>query len=258
MIFLRNYDTFLQANCYILAAGPNQPALVIDPGAGAATFVHKTLTTYNLQLHSVLLTHGHPDHCWDANAVASDLPVYLAKNDHYRMDNPITCLSKDAAISIQANQLSPWQRPRNLLELPADLMQGAGIELVPGIKLRGLPAPGHSEGSTVFFSHFTIPDSLVAEDNIYLGNTKTRPVLFAGDVLFPLGVGRTDLLGGDPTAMDETVRTLKAVVAPSTIVLPGHGPSATMEWMLENNPFLRPFGCNGNCACGNGGCSKQS
>ena len=36
MILERTIAPVFAANCYVLAAGPGEPALVVDPGAGAA------------------------------------------------------------------------------------------------------------------------------------------------------------------------------------------------------------------------------
>jgi len=59
--------------------------------------------------------------------------------------------------------------------------------------------------------------------------------LFSGDTLFDQGMGRTDLPGGDETALYASLRRL-ANLAPSTRFYPGHGPDSTVEdqgWMLR-------------------------
>jgi glyoxylase-like metal-dependent hydrolase (beta-lactamase superfamily II) len=39
--------------------------------------------------------------------------------------------------------------------------------------------------------------------------------------------------------MTETLRTLRQVLSPASILLPGHGPATTMARELASNPFLR-------------------
>jgi len=51
--------------------------------------------------------------------------------------------------------------------------------------------------------------------------------VFSGDTLFAGGVGRTDLPGGDPEKLQESLRRL-AELDPDTRVLPGHGPPTTI------------------------------
>lgn len=263
MIFLRYTNTFLSANCYILAAENYKKALVVDPGIGSSKWVKAQLAAHELELAAVLLTHGHPDHCWDTDEIAGQAPVYLAQADHYRLEDPVGSLGGPFIAAFAQLEIDPWQKPKNLQPLPSTLLQGGGAELVPGIYLRALAAPGHSEGSTVFFTQFAVPTEIISSDYLYLpSNNSTQPILLAGDVIFPTGAGRTDLLGADPIAMDESLRTIKLVVDPATVVFPGHGPSATMQWMIENNPYLgAPYpGCGGGqgngCGCGggNGGC----
>ncbi|MBR5950024.1 MAG: MBL fold metallo-hydrolase, partial [Actinomycetaceae bacterium] len=144
MIFLRNSNTTLQANCYILADDDKRVALVVDPGAGSAAWVAVTLKKHRLTLGAVLLTHGHYDHCWDASVVAGDnAPVYLAAPDLYRMDDP-SRISIFSLSPFEQNSGHTWQRPARIEEIPPALFIGGGAELVPGVALRAIPMPGHT------------------------------------------------------------------------------------------------------------------
>ena len=49
-------------NCYVLAAGPGEPCLVIDPGQDSIDGVHEIVREHRLAPAAVLLTHGHIDH----------------------------------------------------------------------------------------------------------------------------------------------------------------------------------------------------
>jgi len=85
--------------------------------------------------------------------------------------------------------------------------------------LKTLFTPGHSPASLSF---------LHAE----------RKNLIAGDVLFYGSIGRTDLPGGN---FDTLIKSIKEQLFPlgdDVIVHPGHGPSTSIGFEKENNPFL--------------------
>jgi len=86
--------------------------------------------------------------------------------------------------------------------------------------LRVLHTPGHSPGSIV-----------LAGDH----------VLFVGDLLFAGSVGRTDLPGGSPRRMAESLRRIARLPGEYT-VYPGHGPPTTLERERRTNPFLTAQG----------------
>ena len=68
--------------------------------------------------------------------------------------------------------------------------------------------------------------------------------LIAGDTLFLDGCGRTDLPGGDPDAMYESLTTRLAQVPDDTLLYPGHlyspEPSATLGYTRSHNYVFRP------------------
>ena len=80
-------------------------------------------------------------------------------------------------------------------------------------------APGHSPGSICFYH---------AESN----------TLIAGDVLFQMSIGRSDLPLGDPITLIQSITTRLFTLPDDTTVYPGHGPSTTIGYEKENNPFL--------------------
>lgn len=79
--------------------------------------------------------------------------------------------------------------------------------------------PGHSLGSIVFH------------------NEKAK-CLFVGDVLFRGSVGRTDLPGGDHQMLISGIRTKLLNLPDETVVYSGHGPSTTIGYEKNSNPFL--------------------
>jgi glyoxylase-like metal-dependent hydrolase (beta-lactamase superfamily II) len=82
-------------------------------------------------------------------------------------------------------------------------------EIIPLGKLefKVLHTPGHTPGGI----------SLVCEDHV-----------FTGDTLFANGVGRTDLTGGNETALWRSIREKLFTLPETYIIYPGHGPASTI------------------------------
>lgn len=236
MIFLRYSNTFIEANCYILADETQRKALVVDPGAGARDWVKNSLAARDLQLSAVLCTHGHGDHVWDSAAVAGKIPVYIPEPDLYRLESPAQFTGSFSQLFVQYSG-SEWVRPDNPLVLPKEFYEADGAEIVPGISFAAIAAPGHSEGSSVFTLEGNIapdPEAAPAPEGSF-----GTALMLSGDVLFRDGVGRTDLPGSDPEAAKRSLRNLAQVIPPATIFFPGHGHSSTMGRELRRSPFLK-------------------
>ncbi|MBI3512227.1 MAG: MBL fold metallo-hydrolase [Bacteroidetes bacterium] len=78
--------------------------------------------------------------------------------------------------------------------------------------------PGHSPGSICFYSE------------------KDKTII-SGDVLFQNSIGRSDLPGGDPETLLNSIRKKLFVLPDEVNVFSGHGPSTTIGWEKRNNPF---------------------
>lgn len=263
MILERTIAPVFAANCYVLAPAPGGPALVVDPGAGSVRGAMALLRSNKLSLGAILLTHGHADHVWDTAALieaarAEDMlaitdplapeasvPVYVPQPDLYRLDDP------DAATAISANGMgfadmagTPWRRPADVRAFPAEGF-GAAFEIIPGLGLQAIPAPGHTEGSTLFFFNARLADNFLLteaevldDDPSHADEARDYLMALAGDVIFKGSVGRTDLPGGDQVQMWATLRLLASAVSPQTVLLPGHGAVTTMEHEHHGNPYL--------------------
>lgn len=230
MLLLRFSETYLQANCYILSAdGVN--ALIVDPGYGAEPWIRATLAERGLTAGAILLTHGHPDHIWDAPKLRDlGVPIYLPQPDAYRMADPLGALGNT---SLSRNFLTePWVDP-GVTPLPPAMLE-TSAELVPGLPMRAVPAPGHSEGSTFFLF-----EGEVTHEGAPAVIRPRRPMALSGDVIFANGIGRTDLAGGDPYEMQWTLKTLASAIDPSTVLFPGHGPHTIMGHELTHSPYIR-------------------
>ncbi len=73
-------------------------------------------------------------------------------------------------------------------------------------QLSYLPTPGHSDRAI----------------SILLQQAGLLKAAFVGDVLLPGGIGRTDLAGGDASALQQSLQHLASVLAPDTLVFSSH------------------------------------
>jgi hydroxyacylglutathione hydrolase len=79
--------------------------------------------------------------------------------------------------------------------------------------------PGHSPGSISFYY-------------------KEGGFAVSGDVLFRMGVGRTDLPGGDFGTLVDSIRSKLFTLPDNVVVYSGHGPETTIGNEKKGNPFL--------------------
>lgn len=205
-------------NCYLLAPGPGEQCLVVDPGLGAVEQLDALLAEHRLYPVAVLLSHGHVDHTFSVVPVceAKDVPAYLHPADRYQLTDPWSGLGLPRETPLFGHGPLTFAEPADLRELgDGEVLSLAGLELT------ARHAPGHTPGSVTF--------SL---------RTADRPLLLSGDLLFAGSIGRVDLPGGSEQAM---LRSLVRVVLPledETVVHPGHGPSTTVGRERASNPYL--------------------
>jgi hydroxyacylglutathione hydrolase len=206
-------------NCYVMAPGPGEQCLVIDPGIGVVDQLDEVLAAHRLQPAAVLLTHGHLDHTFSVTPVcgARGITAYIHPDDRELLADPAKGLSVDLT-ALFGGRLE-WTEPDDV----APLVDGAVLDLA-GLRLTVDHAPGHTRGSVLFRAE---------------GDGDGDPLCFSGDVLFAGSIGRTDLPGGDMSAMLTSLRDKILTLADETIVLPGHGPRTTIGQERAANPYLR-------------------
>ncbi|MGO1166447.1 MAG: MBL fold metallo-hydrolase [Janibacter sp.] len=218
-------------NCYVLADGPGEECLVVDPGIGIEETLREVLTEHRLKPAAVLLTHGHVDHVFSVTPVCGgELAAYIHSEDRYRLENPLSSSSLGPQLTgmleQQFGKQVTWREPEKVVEIT-----DSEVVSVAGLDLEVVHAPGHTEGS-VMFALGGVPAGIPAEAEV-------DRTLLTGDVLFAGSIGRTDLPGGSSEAME---RSLQRAVHPrpdSSLVLPGHGPATTLAREKATNPHLQ-------------------
>jgi glyoxylase-like metal-dependent hydrolase (beta-lactamase superfamily II) len=198
----------LGCNCSILGDPGTKQAIVVDPG-GAHEQILTQVRDLGLTVVSILHTHAHFDH-------------FLASGEMKKATGASLCLH-------------PADRPLwNLLEVQCRMF---GVPYVPvpepeywlsdeekivlgGLSGMAVHTPGHSPGSMCF-------------------SFQTENLLLAGDTLFRGSIGRTDLWGGDSSAIERSIRERLYSLPDQTHVVTGHGPETQIGFERQYNPFIR-------------------
>lgn len=197
---------FLQNGYFALCEDTGQ-SVIIDPGAGTDRMLAE-LTDRRSTVVAVVLTHGHFDHIEGLNQVRdfTDAPVYM-----HPLDGDIfeQFPAQAAQFGVEGKSLKPPD---------INLSDGDAIEF-GNFSLDVLHTPGHSPG------HVILVD-------------KSKRVAFVGDLIFKGSVGRTDLPGGDPRTLFRSIKKHILPMSDEYRLFSGHGPSSTVRYELETNPFL--------------------
>lgn len=204
----------IEVNTYIIWDDITHEGAVIDCGAWnkhdytkISSFIHEQGITLKYSLQ----THMHFDHCLGLGFISetyglmplchpSDLSVYEGAPD---------MVQKWFRIDISSS----------LPEVQPTLSESTVLQL-GNVAIQVLHTPGHTPGGVCFY----VPDG---------------HVVFTGDTLFRMSIGRTDLPGGDYRQELDSILKKIFVLPADTKVLPGHGPESTIADEMQSNPHLQ-------------------
>ena len=196
------------ANCYIVGSSATKQGLIIDPGAEADTIL-KTVQQTGLSISVIVITHAHIDHVGALREVRERTSAQFAIHEAEKgllLSGPMRMLT-----SLGISPVKSPPRPDRMLR------DGDRIG-VGDLSFEVLHTPGHSAGGICLAGH---------------------GVVFSGDTLFNLGIGRTDFPGMSYERLMKSIREKLLVLPDETIVYPGHGPPTTIGDERRGNPFLR-------------------
>lgn len=197
----------IQTNCYVVGCEETREGAVIDPG-GDGDRILRVVEQNDLDIRYVLITHAHMDHI---GAIAEVVEATGAKMAIHPAEIPL--LRADGGASWFGFAMPPSPPPDIKLE------EGQVLE-VGMLRFQVLFVPGHSPGHVAFYE---------ADEG----------VVFDGDVVFALGIGRTDLPGGDWDTLMRSIREVLFALPDETVLYPGHGPKTTVGHEKTHNPWLR-------------------
>ena len=199
---------------YLVGDRETGEAVVIDPAYDIKGII-ETAEADGMKLTGALATHYHADHV-GGNMMGHQISGVR----ELQMLNPVP-------VHVQADE-APWvQRTTELAASDLVEHRSGDIVMVGEIPIELIHTPGHTPGSQCFL----VDNRLVA-----------------GDTLFLEGCGRTDLPGGDPAALYESLTQRLAKVPDDAVLYPGHlysqDPSATMGATRRGNYVFKPQNVN--------------
>ena len=153
------------------------------------------------------------------NAQGLTLDAILLTHGHFDHVGGVRVLAADTDCRVflcQEDLSMPPEMTAGPLYYTDTYGEGSHVEAA-GISLDVIHTPGHTPGSVC----------LMCEG-----------CLFSGDTLFAGSCGRTDLPGGDMTAMQASLHRLSQLTE-NYRVFPGHGESTSLAEEKRYNPYLR-------------------
>lgn len=191
----------LRVNTYFLVNDAGQ-AVVIDCGENYK-LIKQTEEKYGFTVKAVLLTHAHFDHSAIAKRLQEDgAKIYISQIDAPKLLN-------------DDNLSADFGRKFDYLTADYTFTDGQDLSIL-GIDFKVMITPGHTDGSACF-----IVDNMI----------------FTGDTLFFLSVGRTDFKTGNRTDLVNSIKRLFALDGDYT-VYPGHQQFTTIENERKYNTFI--------------------
>lgn len=192
----------MQNFCYLIADAASKEALVVDP-AWAPQKIKEMAESNGYRIKGLVVTHAHFDHTNAIEEILKDLDVPVYAN---RAEIPYA----KSGLSI-VGSLGKTVRP----------MDGGEKVKLGESEIQFLHTPGHTPGS----------QCVLAENQ-----------LITGDTLFIGGCGRSDLPGGDPVLLYQSLRKISSL--PEDLeVCPGHDYGQTrrrkLKEELAENPYLK-------------------
>jgi len=207
-MILEGFPTgMFQENCFIAGCAETKEAMIVDPGDDAEQIL-AALERNDLTAKLIVVTHEHIDHIGAVEAVreATKAPVAM-----HAIAYEGTAAQSQAALMLTGLPQPRMGPPEVLLDEGQDVQVGK-------LKFQVLFCPGHTPGHICLYG---------------------EGVLFSGDVLFQLSIGRFDLPGGDGPQLLRSIRDKLWPLPDDTLVLPGHGPATTIGQEKQHNPFIK-------------------
>lgn len=198
MIFRQLYDTTSSTYTYVLADEREHKALIIDPVFGQVDRDLALLHELGLQLELVVDTHAHADHITAAWLLKQRTGCRIA-----------------SAKAIQAQFVDLY-------------LEDGETFGVPGVRLRALATPGHTDGCMSF----------VLDD---------QSMAFTGDALLIRGCGRSDFQQGSAHKLYQSITEKLFSLPDSCLVYPAHDyQGRTVSSIAEEKRFNARVGDGAN------------
>lgn len=197
-------DSLNNSNTYAVINGDK--AIIIDP-SNDIKMINKSLEGKIVE--AILLTHGHYDH-------------FATLEEAIKLYKVPCCLHKEAKNKIfdldksYSKMFGCFKIPEITDENFVFVRDGMTLDAA-NMKIKVLFTPGHTNCSVIY----------IIDD-----------MMFSGDTLFKLSVGRTDLLTGDVFKQKISIDMFRHMKTDFK-VYPGHDEKTTLYFEQKNNPYFR-------------------
>lgn len=200
----------LQENTYLIFNEQLQ-CIIIDPGCYTdkeQQAISQFIESKHLQPFLLVNTHCHLDHVFGNKFIHERYGLELHIHE-----------GEQKVLEMAPTSGLMWNLPFDNYQGKLHFLDASTPIQIGDDQLEVIFTPGHSPASISFYS-------------------KKSDLLISGDVLFRESVGRTDLPGGNPDVLAESIRNKLYVLPDETMVYPGHGIPTTIGHEKKHNPFI--------------------
>lgn len=197
----------MDTNGYIVFDEFTKDAIIIDPGAEENKFID-FIENEGLKPYAVILTHAHFDHIGAVSEIKRhfNIPLMICSGEEQVLENK------------NINMSAIYSEP---IELKADRIFKDGEYISLGSLLfKVIITPGHTPGGGCFYF-------------------EEEKVLFSGDTLFCMSIGRSDFLLGSESDLINSIKNKLMILPDDVEVFSGHGPKTSIGYERKNNFFVR-------------------
>ncbi len=215
MIRVKNFvfNPFME-NTFVVTDEATKQTMVIDAGCldpHESMILETYIKDEGLALKYVLNTHLHLDHQFGNKALFNTFGIApMAHADDEFMLPRMAAHCSAFGISINQDDVQPLGR----YVTDAQLIQLGDTEV------KVIATPGHSPGGVCYY-------------------IESEGVVFTGDTLFRMSIGRTDLPRGDYDTLMGSIKESLLTLPDTTRVYCGHGESTTIGDERQFNGFLK-------------------
>lgn len=181
-------------------------AVIIDPAA-LSKKMKEYIEREQLTVKAVLLTHAHFDHIMGIDDVLNtygELPVYVEEADLPLLNTAELNESKNYSVGYQFDG--------------GDVIHDGDTLYLLGYEFQVIHTPGHTAGGVCYY-------------------LKEAGVLFSGDTLFRMSVGRTDFQTSNTESLIRSIKERLYLLPDETIVYPGHMGATKIGYEKRHNPY---------------------
>ncbi|MCL2053917.1 MAG: MBL fold metallo-hydrolase [Oscillospiraceae bacterium] len=198
-----------EVNGYLIISESGS-AFLIDAPCGADRVIEAAKEN-NAEIKKILLTHGHFDHIEALEQLCkkTGARVYIHENDAHKLNDPRANLSALSGSIIKGCE-------------NADKVKDGDAIALDELSVKVFHTPGHTSGSVCYM---------------------IENMIFSGDTLFYMSIGRTDLTDGNSAVLADSLKRLAEFKGgyDDYRVLAGHGDETSLSFEIKNNPYLGRF-----------------